>query len=436
MTRRSLIGGLRAVMTVGYLYGIVRANVAQPAAHFIFDSAACGLYVALWLKGFTPLQKFRIAPLRAWTVVLFVWPVLLFFVPIQNTFVQLVGLRGAVWFLPFLLIGGCLSVSEISGLSVWLALLNLVALGFGGAEYFWDVARFFPHGNVTEIIDASRDVAGNTFRIPSSFVNPASYSSTMNYTLPLLVSTWALSRLTTIVRWGVFGGMAAGCIGVFLGASRSQAIVLLLFAAFVVIVGKVRISRLVILATMGLGVGYVVAQNPRLQRFTGLHNTDYLQRRLELSANSTLVEAAIRYPMGNGLGGGGTSLPYFLRSEVDTPLVIENEYGRIILELGLPGLFMWLGFLGWALVRKPTWPGDEWEFGRQLAWCVALLNAAMAVTGIGMFTAIPGSALLFLLLGWMCSRSSPVRRRILSTTAMSRAGRGLAKGTGIPVPGV
>jgi hypothetical protein len=128
-----------------------------------------------------------------------------------------------------------------------------------------------------------------------------------------------------------------------------------------------------------------------------------------------LLDAAIRYPMGNGLGGGGTSLPYFLRGEVDAPLIVENEYGRILLELGLPGLCVWLGFLAWALVRKPYWPGDEMEFGRRLAWFTCLLAASIAVTGIGTFTAIPGSALLFLLMGWMASRPIPFQERTQRT---------------------
>ncbi len=430
-TRRSLIAGLRAVLTVGYLYGVVRANVAQPASHFIFDSAAGGLYVALWLRGFTPLQEFRIAPLKKWTIVLFTWPIVLLFVPIQSIFVQLVGLRGAVWFLPFLLIGGSLSAAELSGLAVWLALLNLVALGFGGLEYFGDVAGFFPPSSVTEIIDRSRDVGGNALRIPSSFVNSASYSSTMNETLPLLISAWMLSRRTNLVRWIVLAGMAAAGMGVFLGASRTQAIVLVLFTAFVVTVGKVRIGRLVVLALLGLAVAYLVSQNPRLQRFTSLQDADYVRHRLELSANSTLLEAAIQYPMGNGLGGGGTSLPYFLRSEVDAPLILENEYGRIMLELGLPGLCMWMGFLVWALARRPFWPGDELELGRQLAWCMALLDAAIAVTGIGMFTAIPGSALLFLLIGWMSSRPCPARRHTLPPVGFTAIGLEMKNRTGV-----
>ncbi len=422
MTQRSLLAGLRSVVTIGYLYGIVRANVPQPASHFIFDFATGGLYAALWFKGFNPVQKYRTFTLRKWTTVLFAWPIVLFFVPIQNIFVQLVGLRGAIWFLPFLVIGGCLSSTEIYGLAVWLAGLNLVALGFGSAEYFWGVGKFFPHSNVTEIIELSHDVAGKAFRIPSSFVNPASYSATMNYTLPLLVSAWIRTAQSRTLKGFLLAGVMAASIGVFLSASRTQAMILLLFAAFVALTGQIRFRSLVALTIIGIGIGYLVIKTPRLQRFATLQDTDYVQRRFEVSANSTFLEAATHYPMGNGLGGGGTSLPYFLRSEVDAPLIIENEYGRILLELGLPGLSLWLAFLTWALAYGERGPRDEWESGRRLAWFTCLLSACVAISGIGMFTSIPGSSILFLLMGWISARNAPSRFETLHSIASGLSG--------------
>ena len=53
-TRRSLVAGLSAALAVGYMYGIVRANVPQSFSHFIFDAGAGGLYLGAWLKGLTP----------------------------------------------------------------------------------------------------------------------------------------------------------------------------------------------------------------------------------------------------------------------------------------------------------------------------------------------------------------------------------------------
>src|SRR5215471_8133507 len=100
-TRRSLVAGMIAVLAVGYLYGIVRANVPQSFSHFIFDAGLGGLYLGLWLKGITPVQRLKTRKIRKWLVFLVGWPALLFFIPLQDPVIQLVGLRGQIWFVPF-----------------------------------------------------------------------------------------------------------------------------------------------------------------------------------------------------------------------------------------------------------------------------------------------------------------------------------------------
>jgi len=84
-------------------------------------------------------------------------------------------------------------------------------------------------------------------------------------------------------------------------------------------------------------VGTLVAVSPRMQRFVTLENTSYLKSRVSSSVNANLFTLALDYPLGNGLGGGGTSIPYFLLTQLHNPVVIENEYARIMLEQGLPG---------------------------------------------------------------------------------------------------
>ena len=44
MGRKSLVAGFCAVITVGYAYGIVRANLPDGFSHLIFDSGTLGLY--------------------------------------------------------------------------------------------------------------------------------------------------------------------------------------------------------------------------------------------------------------------------------------------------------------------------------------------------------------------------------------------------------
>src|ERR1700681_340239 len=90
--RHSIVWGVGAVMTIGYGYGILRANVQNPAMHFLFDAGALGLYLALFTRGLTPVQRSRFAVLQPWIALLIGWPLLLFLFPVQDMMVQLVGL--------------------------------------------------------------------------------------------------------------------------------------------------------------------------------------------------------------------------------------------------------------------------------------------------------------------------------------------------------
>jgi hypothetical protein len=47
------------------------------------------------------------------------------------------------------------------------------------------------------------------------------------------------------------------------------------------------------------------------------------------------------------------------------PVAVENEYARIMLEQGLPGLALWLAFIFWTLTRPLT--TDPWYLGKWLA---------------------------------------------------------------------
>ncbi len=112
--------------------------------------------------------------------------------------------------------------------------------------------------------------------------------------------------------------------------------------------------------------------------------------------------------MGNGLGGGGTSIPYFLQGEVRNPIGMENGYALILCEQGLIGLALWIAFIGWFVSRAPTaFAKGPWGNSRRMAWCLSALSLGTAWIGIGLFTSIPSTVLLFLAMGWT---SVPIMR--------------------------
>jgi hypothetical protein len=124
--------------------------------------------------------------------------------------------------------------------------------------------------------------------------------------------------------------------------------------------------------------------------------------------NRGFFEILLEYPMGNGMGGGGTSIPYFLHGQVRNPIGLENEYARILCEQGIIGLLLWICFVGWFIFRAPVaFAKGRWVNGRRGAWCYAAISMLTALSGIGLLTAIPQSALMLLGVGWVTTPMAP-----------------------------
>lgn len=417
--RRSLVAGLATVLGIGYAYGILRANLPQTFSHFIFDAALLGLYAARW-RSLLAAPYAQARALKYWVVILTAWPLVLFLVPVQDQMIELVGLRGHIILLPFLLFGAQLGGAEAISLALWVAALNLVAFAFAVAEFFLGVEPFFPPGQaVTDIIYMSHDVAGWTaYRIPSLFKSSHSYGGTMVLTLPLLVGAWVQKPARAWHGYLLTAALVATLLGVFMAAARTHVVALLILLLVVTCSGHVRWAVRVGWVMVLLGLGWVVASEERLQRFTSLGQTDYVVTRLT-SVNSGFLELALKHPLGNGLGSA-SNIPYFLQARVTGLELMENEYIRLLLEQGLPGLLLWLAFILWALCRRAARRGDEGVLGRWLAWFACCTYFAIGLTGSGMLVSIPQTCLLLLNTGWV------VRRAAAPATQPSRVSRSAA----------
>src|SRR5260370_6993098 len=125
-----------------------------------------------------------------------------------------------------------------------------------------------------------------------------------------------------------------------------------------------------------------------------------VSERIACSVYMGFFEAAATYPFGNGLGGGGTSIPYFLQNRIEKPVIIENEYARILLEQGLVGLALWVAFIVWVLIRPQPSKSDSWFVGRRLAWVTCAVYFATGLIVTALFTSIPHTSLFLLTVGW------------------------------------
>ncbi|HEX6976139.1 MAG TPA: hypothetical protein VF147_17150 [Vicinamibacterales bacterium] len=396
-SRRSLGTGIGVLLAVGYAYGIVRANLLDGYSHLLFDSALLGLYLARLFEPLPLAERLRLDEIRTWMFVLVGWPVVLFLVPRQDILVELVGLRGNVFMLPCLVIGARMTRDDVYELAFWVAGLNIAAGALAATEFIIGIEPFFPRNAVTDIIYRSGDVAGSAYRIPSCFANAHAYGGTMVMTLPLLIGAWMQPSRFSGPLFGT--AIAVSTLGIFVAAARLPVVILLAIGGVALFSGRVNIGHRLRWVFVGLVVAWAVSGQARLQRFTTLQDSDLVVERVTGSVNLGFFELAARYPMGNGLGGGGTSIPYFLQSRIRNSVYMENEYARIALEQGIPGVLAWTLFLFWVFTRNP--PSDpSWFLPRRLMRIAAAASFASGLLGTGLLTAIPATAVLLLSLGW------------------------------------
>lgn len=434
-SNRSLRQGLLALILVGYVYGILRANFPDSWTYLMFDAAVLGVFLSqLWRPTPFDLRK-RIADLRIWLGLMLAWPILLcvlfILTPNSNPLVELVGLRGNMFLLPFLLFGARLESDDLLWLAERVVVLNVAVVIFAIVQFFVGIEPFFPVNEVTEIIYKSRDVVGRSaYRIPSSFSSAHAFAGTLVMTLPWLIGAWTASGRGWRANF-LAAGVLVSLLGIFIAAARLHVVTAGLIVLTVTLFGQFgRGQRLKWIVVLGV-VGYVVAGNARLQRFTSLSDTEFVTTRIGGSVNEGIFDLIGQYPLGNGLAGGGTSVPYFLRNGLAEPIGMESEYARIALEQGIPGIILWLLFVAWVVTRRPWRVRDEWRMGRIAGWAASVASFATGAIGTGLLTSVPQTVLLMLTTGWVTTTMKP---RIVLRPRAERSVRDPAPGgTGVVV---
>src|SRR4029453_13946724 len=283
------------------------------------------------------------------------------------------------------------------------------------------VRAFFPVNAVTEIIYASGDVGvGSQFRIPATFSSAHAYAGTMVATLPFLIARWQAAGISRVEKMFFAAAMVASSLGIFIAAVRLPVVILFIELAVLVLSRRLPVRVLVSLAVLGSGVGYILPDNERLQRFTTLSDSELVTSRVSTSVNESLVDLLVDYPLGAGLGSAaGTSVPYFLQDLAGTQIGLENEYARIAMELSPIGLVIWLGFIVWALARRQPHLSRDWLLGAKIIGAFVLVSWARAFIGTGMLPSIPATALLLLQMG-ILGRSRLPQMRPAAPRALMR----------------
>jgi hypothetical protein len=395
--------GIGFLIFWGYFFGILKANYFDSNGLFIFDSATIGFYLGLANKigkysGFIGWKK-----IFPWFAMLLAWPVFMAVVPIQHYLIQVIGLRGNIFWLPMIMIGAIINPREHKILVYSLAVLNIVSFGFAIAEYYLGVELFVPQNDATTIVFNSNDVADGKLRIPSIFANAHSYANFMVLTIP-----WLLGELITtdrgrsgwLLKWFLLiGGLISAFLGVFIAGPRQPVVVLGLTGILIFYFGRFNFWYLILIGLIGLVVGLFVAQEERMQRFTQLQDLEAVQARINSSLSMTFLDILVDYPLGNGMGSGGTSLPSFAQTLLTRSIIMENEFSRILLEQGLPGLVLFVSFFIWFVMKKLT-ENDAAIKTKVFVWCTSVVVISSSFIGIGLMTTVPATAVLLLGLGF------------------------------------
>ena len=409
--------GLCVLMAWGYFFGILKAHYVASLGHFIFDAATTGFYAGIFLNWPKLEERQKWQKLMPWVIGMIAWPLFMALVPVQHYLVQLVGLRGNMFWIPMLLVGCMLDALGRSLVAYALANLNMVAFGFAVGQYMLGVQAFVPENEVTTIVYNSNDISGGNLRIPSIFVNAHSYAGAMVGTIPWILGEllykhkkgqgWASGTLILVM------GLMAALLGVFIAGPRQPVVILGLLILITVISGRVNLGLVAITVLVGTIVAYFVSQDERMQRFMELQDIEMVTGRLSGSMNMGFFDVLLDYPMGNGMGAGGSSLPYFIKQLMTNSVYMENEYARILLEQGLPGLMFFLAFVAW-FVTRPIRKDDPARMSKMLLWFLTTITFSTAFIGIGMMSSIPGTAMMLLGLGYCITPeavSSGLRRR-------------------------
>jgi hypothetical protein len=403
-TYRSLGWGFAALLAVGYVNGVVRANYLSVYTTFMFDAAVLGLYLGFILT-WSLSGPGAGGGAVAFVVFLITWPALLTGFPANHYLVQLVAMRATVWFLPVLLVATRLRAHDLTVLTRGLAVLNLVTLAAGVYLYRYGVEALYPMNAVTYIIYKSNDIAGFKYhRIPSTFLSAHAYGGTMVLTLPFLVDRLAGVGVRPLDRYLAMSGVIAAAGGLLMCGARSPVV---LFLVTLLVAWPLSRFSLKVLAVMAVLIGgslFVASGNERFQRASSVIDSEAVAGRVAMSANASFLQLLADYPMGAGMGSSvGTSIPYFLTDVAPEQIGLENEYCRILVDQGWIGLGGWLAFVGFLFIPPPRPWRRPWQLGVLLMYALCLATWLTAFIGTGLLAAVPCAVLLLTQMGLLAA---------------------------------
>jgi hypothetical protein len=75
-----------------------------------------------------------------------------------------------------------------------------------------------------------------------------------------------------------------------------------------------------------------------------------------------------------------------------------------MLEEGIPGLLIWIAFIVWVMFRPLPKESNPWRLSLRLSRMYLFISFTTMVLGSGMLNAVPNTAFLLMLVGWVSLR--------------------------------
>src|SRR5258708_25568467 len=127
---------------------------------------------------------------------------------------------------------------------------------------------------MTEIIYGCTDGVGNEYRIPATFIHAAPFCAMMVASTTLLLGATVQRRRNKLDFWLLSAAIVASGLGVFMGASRSSAMILVLMLGLTFLRGEMWPQFVLRVAGAVRCLKWVVGQNPPIHRCTSLSCID------------------------------------------------------------------------------------------------------------------------------------------------------------------
>jgi hypothetical protein len=350
-----LVNAVVAVaISVGFIHGWLKIQFPSPATTFLFDALLC---VALGLVYLQQTRRERFIPagpigtaLKAFYGLCFVY--LLLPLPGRpSLLISVAAIRGWCFATLMFSLGYRLTkhITQVKGYFYVLILLGLLTAVYGLRQTPQEVEKEAEaNANFAERYEYSyfATAKGRELRIFSTFVSSGAFGGTMAYVIIfaiVLVSDPAANKRD---RWLITAAVVPIAIALVRSGARSALVSL--GCGFAVIAWHRRNFQSFVLIPacilLALKVGNEAAGGSLLQRYGTLLDFKAIYYR-QLIPTEIGWYYMRDHLLGSGLGKSGYSVPAFFGYSSD--ITSDGDLGRLMIELGIPGL-IFFGRILWV----------------------------------------------------------------------------------------